>query len=258
MPCTTCHLWPAITSNHLCSGCASAAPGWPLSYRSPRALAIAVTVLLSLCAAVRLALLVMNIRLYGMTGDVLADIRSADGELIGRLTDIDAALDGGHLLVEIVTAIVFIIWFHRVRANAGLFVPTGHTFGKGWAIGGWFTPFVALWIPWRMAADNWQASAPLGGDGERRFVPHTVVSLWWVSFVGAVMATRLGGILIHPDVDAIRSAVRVLIAGDVLEVVAAGLAITMVWRLTGMQDKRAAVYNPWSTSPVTAPAAPGH
>ncbi|MFG2227460.1 DUF4328 domain-containing protein [Streptomyces sp. NPDC048644] len=51
------------------------------------------------------------------------------------------------LAVTVATAVVFIVWFHRARVNAGVFAPNCHAMKHGWAIWGWVVPVVNLWSP---------------------------------------------------------------------------------------------------------------
>lgn len=62
------------------------------------------------------------------------------------------------MLALLATATVFIVWFHRVRTNAGVFAPDLQSRGAGWAIGGWFIPIGNLWIPRGVAGDVLRAS----------------------------------------------------------------------------------------------------
>ncbi|MFF4739089.1 DUF4328 domain-containing protein [Streptomyces sp. NPDC001262] len=69
------------------------------------------------------------------------------------------------------TAVAFIVWFERVRANADYFAQDVCTLGKGWAIGSWLVPVANLWLPSRMASEVWKTSAQsTASDGALREV----------------------------------------------------------------------------------------
>ncbi len=147
------------------------------------------------------------------------------------------------------TAAAFVGWFHRIRANAELFVPNGHRHGSGWAIGAWFTPVVSLWFPWQLVVDCWRAGAPVDPDGRRRIVSQWLVSAWWTAWIGSLVAPRIVGALVRADsgfgeagerLEAMRTALQVEVAGNALRVAAAVLAVVVVWRLTEMQIARVA------------------
>ncbi|MFE9933383.1 DUF4328 domain-containing protein [Streptomyces sp. NPDC005533] len=164
----------------------------------------------------------------------------------------DAELDRGRQLAGlvgtfqgnalIVTGIVFIVWFHRVRRNAEVFAPGAEKLSPGWAIGAWFIPFANLWLPYRIAVTTWVSSTPRGGDeGYRRF-PLTLVNLWWGGFVLSRVLGWYGGMSYGraQSPDAVRDAATTMLVGDVLDIVAAVLAVLFVRRLTAMQHARAA------------------
>ncbi|MEU7280951.1 DUF4328 domain-containing protein [Streptomyces sp. NPDC045431] len=164
-------------------------------------------------------------------------------------------------LAFLATAVVFIIWFHRVRKNADVFAPDLLDRGAGWAIGSWFIPFAALWIPRGIAAQVWTASRsqPYAGDEHE---PRTPVNLWWGAFVIAWLVTRVADRQYERAESPydIVSATELLVVAHALDILAALLAIRFVHKLTGMQHARALERaQPAPTAapvPPTAPASP--
>ena len=80
----------------------------------------------------------------------------------------------------VVTAVVFIIWFHRayqqVRALGGEM-----RYSDGWAIGSWFIPIAGLWIPKKLANDIWWGSSP---PEERAWPRHpALLTAWWLAWI---------------------------------------------------------------------------
>lgn len=164
----------------------------------------------------------------------------------------DAELDHGDRLagragmfqgqVVIVTGIVFIIWFHRVRTNAEVFAPGADKLPRGWAIGAWFVPLANVVLPYLIAVTTWTSSTPSGGDGQRRWSRLTLVNLWWGTFVLSKVLGWYGGrsYTAAETTEAVRDAATTMFAGDVLDIVAAVLAVLFVRRLTAMQHAKAA------------------
>ncbi len=258
MLCSTCRTWPAVTTDNRCRACAGTAFDWPTTYRSPKTWVPVTVTLLGVCAALRAAVLALNVYTFGLVGDLLSGTRLPDPEVLDTVDRTATVLGNGHWVVVAVTGIAFITWFYRVRANAGLFVPHGHRHSQGWAIGGWITPILLFWVPRRMVSDSWLASAPLGPDGERQYGSHRLLSLWWLTWLGSLVATRMSNAWpVGDDLHDIRTGLGIGIAADLLEITAAGLAIALVVRLSAMQDARAVVRPavPFAPVPAAAPSA---
>ncbi|PWK74384.1 uncharacterized protein DUF4328 [Streptomyces sp. CG 926] len=196
------------------------------SILSPGGLATALTVLLGVCAATRVLMVVAGADRYG----------ALDG-----VTDPDpswalySAVMGMTLLAMVPTAVVFIIWFHRVRVNAGVFAPDMFRRGAGWAIGVWFIPLVGpTLLAYGIAVRVWTASASKsapGGpaSGSASMAP---VAAWCATF-GAAMLTSLA----TGRVAEARTSVLVGMASDLLYAVAALLAVVWVRRLSALQSR---------------------
>ncbi|MFE6748354.1 DUF4328 domain-containing protein [Kitasatospora purpeofusca] len=254
-----------------CYACAEAAPHWVRDFRSPRVTAVVAGVMLVLSGLLSLAVLVNDVIEVRAIGLVLADPEDPEGfDLLESLAARELPVNALSVILLLLTAAAFVGWFHRIRANADLFVPNGHRHGSGWAIGAWFTPVLSLWYPWQLVVDCWRASAPVDPDGQRRIVSQWLVSAWWTAWIGSLVAPRIVGALVRADsgfggagerLETMRTALQVEVAGSALRVAAAVLAVLVVWRLTEMQIGRAATVVPLAdrTAPVAAgdPAASG-
>ncbi|MFE2125404.1 DUF4328 domain-containing protein [Streptomyces amritsarensis] len=142
----------------------------------------------------------------------------------------------------IVTCAVFVVWFNLVRTNARVFASGSAEPTAGVAVGARFVPLGKLWLPYRIAATTWVSSRPLGAqDGSRRF-PSTLVNVGWGAFLAARVLGWCGGLAsrLAESPGAVRHASAAMLVGDVLDVVAAVLAVLFVVRLTAMQWSRSA------------------
>ena len=177
--------------------------------------------------------------------------RAARGELVtsaeGRANDLrQLALQLIQIVVFIVTAIVFIVWFHRAYKNLLPLQAGPLRYGTGWAIGGWFVPFLNLVRPKQIMNDIWRASDPelprnvAHGSG-RPVSPW--INWWWGAFIISGILAR---ILFRSADDAdslteLTELSRLTLATDVASVVLDVLAIEVVRRVTGRQSARAQV-----------------
>ncbi|MFK0191424.1 DUF4328 domain-containing protein [Kitasatospora sp. NPDC090308] len=185
----------------------------PASYASPRVLATACSVLLGLTGLSALwnatAVLVLG----------AAPESSADTAFLG-------VGDIAEVLLTLATAVVFIVWLHRVRVNVEVICPQVYQRGRGWTIGAWFIPFANLYLPWRVTADIWNASGPTDRHGVPQPFRAGVVNAWWAAWVVSLVLGRLK----------VSAAVT---ASEFVTAVAAVLAILVVRGLTDMQERHA-------------------
>ncbi|WP_406511700.1 DUF4328 domain-containing protein [Streptomyces sp. NBC_00161] len=209
--------------------------------RSPRGLAVALTALLSVAA-------VVNLFAAGISGYVFSLMQSliADPAKVG-----DSTLERGDLLTGVAgvlqslmllaTAVVFVIWFHRVRVNGEIFDPSAFSQTRGWAIGSWFIPFGNLFMPFRIAKQIWAASTQRGPDGSYREVSAAALNAWWALWVGSLLLDRVFGRLYDraETPQALRTASAMGIVTGLFTVGAAVLAAVFVRRLTALQTTKA-------------------
>jgi hypothetical protein len=136
--------------------------------------------------------------------------------------------------------VLFIIWFHRVRSNAGVFAHGLQRRGQGWAVGAWFIPVANLWIPRGIAVDVWKASRtdPFATDEHQ---PHTLLNLWWAGFVATWLFGRYASRVYQraESPQEIIDAADALLVNGAIDIAAAVLAILFVRRLTHMQHTKA-------------------
>ncbi|MFD9689690.1 DUF4328 domain-containing protein [Kitasatospora sp. NPDC059088] len=251
MKCVACGARPVGTDSGRCFGCAEAAPGWAAALRPANGLATALNVLLGLGAVAALAVVVLDVWLDVLAGQLLDGADGVDPDTPAALGSVVHTFNGAVVPVGLATVVVFILWFHRTRGNADLLLPKGHRLGRGWTIGGWFTPIVMFWFPWQLMVDCWRASAPLDAEGRRRTPSESIVAVWWLTWMGSLILGRLAtlkstGFTVrdYADLESLRIGLRLETAEEVLRLVAAITAILMVTRLTAMQRERRADINP--------------
>ncbi|MEU6350035.1 DUF4328 domain-containing protein [Streptomyces sp. NPDC047072] len=245
MLCTRCHHFEAVQDGVLCTACSTRtgfqAPPTGLApnawLRSPVGLGRAAVAMLGLVALADVFALGTDVFQYVVRGD-LADGRTGDDVLDRADTaDLLTGVAGvGQGLSLLACAVVFVIWFWRVRVNAEVFSPNGHRKARGWVIGGWVAPFVNLWYPRRVMLDVWDASRPAG-----RTAGHGPVNAWWTLW----LLSTIGGEVLYGIADSadtprqIHEWTPLVMVADALDLVAAVLAALVVLKLTRLQDEKA-------------------
>ncbi|MEU5038307.1 MULTISPECIES: DUF4328 domain-containing protein [Streptomyces] len=276
MLCTRCRIRTAVTDDGLCTFCSGTRPplpdglmapvpgpgGWGVGTwpRSPVGLARAVTALLGVVIAADLFAIVTGLRVRALwdrlATDEAVDVFGPDGASAERLYLLSGNVQN---LANLVTAVVFIIWFHRTRRNAEVFDPSVQRMGPGWAVGGWFVPVANFWFPYRVASGVWEASAQTRPDGGWRTLPRTPLNLWWGAWIATVLAARVTGRLwerAEEPAEIVRAA-GLVAASDAVDIVAAVLAVLYVRAVTGMQVERA-LHGRAPDGPAPAPVPGAH
>jgi hypothetical protein len=169
---------------------------------------------------------------------------------IGLFELITVGVAGLNLLAIVAAGVAFICWLYQARTNLGTLASWELDHGPGWAIGGWFIPFLNLVIPYKVVAEvakvsGWLAyGQPEYGAPRRR--GGAPVGWWWAALlisnlVGVVAAMR-GAIiketdLTYADLLANRTEQYTLLAlSGALTLAAAALAILVVHRITRTQS----------------------
>ncbi|MFI6144144.1 DUF4328 domain-containing protein [Streptomyces sp. NPDC051109] len=219
-----------------------AAP-WPPAdvLRSPRGLAVAVTALLGVAAAVNLFSAAVSGYVFSLMKRVSADAADVGQGTLDR-SDVMTAVAGSlQVLIMLATAVVFIIWFHRVRVNGEIMRPDAFVHKRGWAIGGWFIPIGNLFLPFQIAQQTWTASTQLGPDGSFREVSAAPLNAWWALWASSLVLDRVFSLMYQraDTPEALRDASTVGMVTDLVTVAAAVLAIVFVRKLTAMQTTKA-------------------
>lgn len=79
-------------------------------------------------------------------------------DTLARAEDVLNAYNTVSLLLMITTASVFLTWFHRCHANAGVLTGGSVDHRSAAAIGWWFVPVAGWFLPYRIAQESWTAS----------------------------------------------------------------------------------------------------
>jgi Domain of unknown function (DUF4328) len=81
-------------------------------------------------------------------------------------------------VVLLATVVVFLVWFHQARRNAG-WSDWRQSLGPAWAIWGWFIPIVFLWFPLVVMLGIWRASQPAAERTRAAILP----AAWWACWL---------------------------------------------------------------------------
>ncbi|MGP2439346.1 DUF4328 domain-containing protein [Streptomyces sp. JW3] len=161
------------------------------------------------------------------------------------------------MVVLVPCAIVFVVWFFRMRRATGALAPDRFRSGPGWAIGAWLIPLANLWLPYRVAFDMWGAATVLPSDGGLPRTRLWPLNLWWGLFVAGILFSRIAGSEVDDagTLAEVRDGVARYMVSDALHLLAAATAAYFAVQLTAMQRYKA-VYGPYGAPPAQEAPAP--
>lgn len=199
-----------------------------------------------LAVAVQVALVVtMVVAVYVIVSDrVIIDVwrRLADDPASVPLAEADRS-DSLALwsLVELpallVCGVLFIAWLYQAH-HSDRMDPSWQKRRSGWAIGGWFVPFVNLWFPFQVVSDLRRAARGDGGEPS-----YALQWGWWIAFLVSTLTSRISATAYNSAeqvsdsdlplyVDRLETAIVTETIAEVFSLVAAVLAIVLVRQFT--------------------------
>ncbi|MFH8614221.1 DUF4328 domain-containing protein [Streptomyces sp. NPDC017979] len=217
----------------------------PLAVKVPVGLSYAVMALLGAVIATDLFSIGAAVNVSTLMADLEQSPFSVSADTLDRADGLMALAGVLQVVAYLATAVVFVIWFFKARANADAFAPDIPRMQRGWAIGGWFIPFANLVIPRKVAGDIWAASRrnPYGGHKEQ---PERLLNFWWGFWVLSLIVARVS-VMRYDKAESpeeVGSAAFGLVFSDLADIVAAVLAILVVRAITRMQSEKVSLPHP--------------
>lgn len=174
---------------------------------------------------------------------------ASDGQLDVKQM-LQALVDLLQLLILIGTAVAFLRWFYRVHKNLPALHATNLEFSPGWAVGGFFVPFLNLVRPMQVMREVWYWSDPSGFGFDpssndlpvrNRHATPPLIGWWWAFFLLGSFADNLSfrlGMSATSSADFAQLSNVLSIAAKVFDFPAALLAVRLVGNITKWQLER--------------------
>lgn len=133
------------------------------------------------------------------------------------------------------TAIVFLIWLYRAKANARALGAGDMMVSPGWAVGWYFVPLANLVMPFATMRELWQASAR---PRDWQLAPGSpMIPVWWACWLGSSITGNAALLLrLQEDRDALLVADFMALVSTVLTIPSALALAWIVGRIQAMQE----------------------
>jgi hypothetical protein len=159
-------------------------------------------------------------------------------------------------LIFLITAVTFLIWIYQAHRNLPATGAQNLEYSPGWAVGGFFVPFLNIVRPFQVMREIWKASEPdqevAGGDYWKNSDTTPALGFWWFVWVGAGLmavisaammrtvesANRFSQLSLAEMVNRLSTATLLRIVSEILSIIAAVLVILLIKGITARQEEK--------------------
>jgi hypothetical protein len=196
---------------------------------------------LALHVVVAICAIAINVQQLGIVerighGEQLSQEEAAGIEQLAGLSAVAT------LTIFVATVVAFLMWFHRAHRNLRALGMERPTYSPGWAVGGFFVPFLNLWRPCQVMSEVCRGSnsavtsATQRRHGAGRGTP--LVGLWWAFWLLMNMSAQFSTRLPTATLNEIRRSLNAQTFSEVVTVIAAVFTILLVRWVETNQDRR--------------------
>jgi len=164
-----------------------------------------------------------------------------------------AALTLLSFVVFVITAVVFLMWLHRVCSNLPAF---GHWksggYSPGWAVGSFFVPLGNLAMPYQAVKEIWQKSRPANSQSfSFSSSPPGFFPAWWGFWLTSNFALNIHFRMSKAEFRDARIIIGII--ASALSITAAAFAIEVIKEIVRRQEETIAHVRPNEQFPVPPP-----
>ncbi|MEA1964704.1 MAG: DUF4328 domain-containing protein [Candidatus Aerophobetes bacterium] len=150
------------------------------------------------------------------------------------------------LIIYFVTGIFFLIWFYQAHRNLQALGSKNLKYTSGWAIGGFFIPFLNLVRPFQVMKEVWKESDPnitysiiSTNSTWKDSRSSSLVGWWWFLFLFGNFISYLPHILMQEEsIDSLLTGTWVMLSSEIVEIIAAIVTIGLVKKIVNRQKEK--------------------
>lgn len=133
------------------------------------------------------------------------------------------------LIIFIICAIFFILWFRRAYHNLHKAGVKDLQFSEGWAARSWFVPFMNLVRPYRIMEEIWDETQRVA-TGNYKTKDGSFIGIWWASWIiyniFSQVSFRFSRMATH--INDMMTATLIEIAADCIGIISLLFAVSLV------------------------------
>lgn len=241
------YLSPRVPSSEP-SALAGDRPKTAAVYSSARTMAHVVVLVFLVLMVSSIGAISVEVMLNSIYNDVLAG-REVSADWEGQLGNSLQLISIAEVVLSLALMVLFLVWFYKAYKNLPALEASRLEYTPGWAVGGWFVPFLNLVRPYQVAREIWIHSNPATLNQSRlrlTSVGSGPVLVWWLLFIGLRLIDRamtsvdtthanLEGVRL---VQSLKNDVFGMMIVEVFRLFAAAAAIYMVAKIASWQEQR--------------------
>jgi len=187
---------------------------------------------------------IAEIRMFGRLGLGLVTASDRAAHLfIGRLVLIS------QLIMLVLTAVAFVTWLYRARANLRAFGTRHLRYSRNWTVFGFLIPVFNFFRPYQVTREVWQASDPSTTDpfDWQEIGTPRLVKAWWGTFISFGILKLLGAWMMSSsayDPLRLQLAQVVDLSADFMAAISVTLVYFVVDRITEAQETKWSLLGP--------------
>ena len=162
------------------------------------------------------------------------------------------------ILIFLVTVVSFLVWIYQAHRNLPATGAQNLEYTPGWAVGGFFVPFLNFVRPFQVMKEIWKASDPdqelVEGEYWKYSDTTPALPFWWFAYIGAGLigmisfqmarsvesANQFSSISLAELVNRLSTATLLGIVSEILSIIAALLVILLIKGITARQEEKMA------------------
>jgi hypothetical protein len=151
-----------------------------------------------------------------------------------------AAISFIQTLIQLLTAVLFLVWVYRISKNLKRLNSYSTRFSSGWAVAYYFIPFLNLYRPYQVMAEVNEMSSSKYDPVNNVHPSNLFLGLWWAFFlVFDVFGNIAGKLLLRSETtEGLITSTWMYVGYELIGIAGAFITIYMIKRITNLQQNR--------------------
>lgn len=163
----------------------------------------------------------------------------AEPEDITSAETIGGIITLGYLAIGFVGFVFFLLWFRRAYFNLNQISPDYASYGEGWAVGGWFVPFLNFFYPYKIMREIKAGSESALRDRQIEKGSNFMVAAWWTCYLTSIAVGQISTWVRFRAVDFedVKRSLAIGLLSQLINIVCLGLAAALIKNISTTEEQ---------------------